>query len=191
MKLLKCVILLFVCFSVSMLTGCAWFKGENAKKTMDQSQGYIQSDEMLPNMGDGSGDIIMDLGSVSDTLPSRPTKEWKVMPNSKVILYFAFDQSAIGTSQIPQLEAVAKYLKTHSDIGLIIQGNCDERGSHEYNIGLGEKRALAVRDYLVGLGVPDSSLQTISYGSERPADPAHDEGAYTKNRRAELLPAKM
>jgi peptidoglycan-associated lipoprotein len=196
MRHVKNITLLLACVSISILTGCAWFRGETIEKSMDQSQNveqeHMQTDDMLPGAGSNSGDIVMDLGSGDvTTLSARPTKDWKAMPGSKVILYFGFDQSGIGTSQIGQLEAVAKYLNAHSNIGLIIEGNCDERGSHEYNIGLGERRALAVRDYLVRLGVPDSKLQTISYGSERPIDSSHNEGAYLKNRRAELIPAKM
>jgi peptidoglycan-associated lipoprotein len=191
MRLTKYAFLLSTCFCISMLTGCAWFRGENSKTPADQNQSSMQSDDMLPGMGDNSGNIVMDLGSSAETLSARPTKDWKPIGNNKVIVYFAFDQSTVGTAQIPQLEAVAKYLKSHNDIGLLVQGNCDERGSHEYNIGLGERRALAVRNYLVNIGVPDSHIQTISYGSERPANPGHNERAYSKNRRAELIPAKM
>ena len=179
---------------ITTMSGCAWFRGETAQpsnmNTQQMPAQNVQADT-LPGMNSSDGDIVMDLGGSAETLPARPNKEWQPSPNQKVTVYFAFDQSTIGTAQIPQLEAVANYLKQHSNVGLIIQGNCDERGSHEYNIGLGERRALAVRDYLVSLGVPDSHLQTLSYGSERPAVEGHSESAFSKNRRAELIPAKM
>jgi len=68
----------------------------------------------------------------------------------------------------------------------VVEGHCDERGTQEYNMALGERRALAVRDYLINLGVPGQNLLTISYGEERPVDPGHNEAAWAKNRRAEF-----
>ncbi|MCF7790903.1 MAG: OmpA family protein [Victivallales bacterium] len=189
MRLTKFFLLAVICFLVTALAGCAWFRGETVQPGGKQKN--TVSDKIPQLGGDDSDGIVIDLGSGTETLPSRPTKDWKPIKENKVTIYFAFDQSSIGTAQIPQLEAVAEYLKKHQHMGLIIQGYCDERGSHEYNIGLGERRALAVRDFLVSLGVPDNHLQTISYGSERPAVSGHTEFAYSKNRRAVLIPAEM
>ena len=72
----------------------------------------------------------------------------------------------------------------------MIEGHCDERGTEEYNLGLGDKRANAARDFLVSLGVPADRIQTISYGEERPFDPGHAEEAWAKNRRAHFVLAK-
>jgi peptidoglycan-associated lipoprotein len=70
---------------------------------------------------------------------------------------------------------------------IVIEGHCDERGTAEYNIALGERRAKSVKRYLINLGVDSSQLSTISYGEERPADPGHNEAAWAKNRRAEFV----
>ena len=95
---------------------------------------------------------------------------------------FAYDSSQVSPEQAPKVEAVANYLKTNKKAGVIIEGHCDERGSREYNQALGERRALAVRDYLVNLGVDPSRIQTKSMGEEMPLDPGHDEQAWSKNR---------
>jgi len=71
--------------------------------------------------------------------------------------------------------------------GLIIEGNCDERGTEKYNLSLGERRALAAREYLANLGVKPERLKTVTYGAARPADPGHDEAAWKKNRRDEFI----
>ena len=123
-------------------------------------------------------------------MPGRPG-EWKPIPGVTLpTVYFAYDQSTIGTTEQAKLEQVANYLLKNKDSNLIIEGNCDERGSIEYNRGLGERRALAVRAYLTKLGVADARMQTISYGSERPAVQGNDEAAWAKNRRADLVAAK-
>lgn len=104
------------------------------------------------------------------------------------VVYFAFDSSAIGDSEKPKIEAVAEYMKANTEYVVVIEGNCDERGTAEYNRGLGERRALAVREYLVTLGAEDNKLETISYGSEKPAVPnATTEEQHAKNRRCEFV----
>ncbi len=105
-------------------------------------------------------------------------------------VYFAYDQSTIGTTEQAKLEQVANILLQKKDVNLIIEGNCDERGSIEYNRALGERRALAVKSYLAKLGITDARMKTMSYGSERPAVQGHDEAAWAKNRRADLIGAK-
>ena len=125
-------------------------------------------------------------------LPGRPGSDWTPIPGVKLApVYFAFDQYSISSTEAPKIQAAADYMKKNPAHGMIIEGNCDERGSAEYNMGLGERRALALRDYLVKLGVPDNRMQTISYGSERPVDPGHNEQAWGQNRRGEMVPASM
>jgi peptidoglycan-associated lipoprotein len=85
------------------------------------------------------------------------------------------------------LEARAEAIQQHPELGVVtIQGHCDERGSDEYNLALGKKRAAAVKRYLVDLGVPASRLETVTFGESRPAVPGHDEKAWRYNRRSEL-----
>ena len=118
--------------------------------------------------------------------------EWEVVKSVKFpVIYFSYDKCALGDSEKLVLDKVAKYLAGKTGYGLVISGHCDERGAKEYNRALGEKRALAVKDYLVSKGVDATRLRTVSYGEEMPAVEGHDEATYSKNRRAELALAKM
>ena len=96
------------------------------------------------------------------------------------------DSAQVNESERSKVDAVAEGLKSGVG-GVIIEGNCDERGSTEYNLALGERRAMAVRAYLIGLGVDGARIQTKSYGEERPVCPEHDESCWSRNRRAEFV----
>ena len=103
-------------------------------------------------------------------------------------VYFDFDSSVLKTSEKPKVAAVADYLKANSANAVRVEGNCDERGTEEYNRSLGERRALAVREELVlRLGIDPTRVDTISYGKDRPVDPGHDESAWKKNRRDDFI----
>ena len=97
---------------------------------------------------------------------------------------FAYDSSQVNPEEVGKVEAVANYLNKGKAQGVIVEGHGDERGSREYNLALGERRASAVSDYLMTLGVPATRLSTLSYGKERPEDPASNETAWAKNRRS-------
>ncbi len=99
-------------------------------------------------------------------------------------VYFAYDSSTVNSEESDKVEKVASLLNKSKWQGVIVEGHTDERGSREYNLALGERRALAVRDYLISLGVDPSKIQTKSYGEEMPDSMGHDEGAWRKNRRA-------
>jgi peptidoglycan-associated lipoprotein len=99
---------------------------------------------------------------------------------------FDYDSFKVRDSEVAKIEKVAEFLKKSTDVQLVIEGNCDERGSAEYNMALGEHRALAVRAYLVNVGVAAERMQTKSNGEEKPADPGHSESAWRVNRRAEF-----
>lgn len=99
-------------------------------------------------------------------------------------VYFDFDSARVRPSEVGKLEAVASGAKGQS---IVIEGHADERGTPEYNRALAERRALACREELIRLGVPANSLSTISFGEERPADPGHDEAAWSQNRRCEFV----
>ncbi len=105
----------------------------------------------------------------------------------KKVVYFDFDKSDIKPEAVPVLRAHAEYLLNHPGASVLIEGHCDERGSREYNIALGERRANSVKSFLEAEGVDASQLSTISYGEERPAVEGHDESAWSKNRRAVLV----
>lgn len=98
-------------------------------------------------------------------------------------VYFDFDSSVVKGSERSNVEAAAAYLKANPNVGLRIEGNCDERGTEEYNRALGERRALAARELIVASGVEADRVVTVSYGKDKPADPGHNEAAWAKNRR--------
>jgi len=100
---------------------------------------------------------------------------------------FDFDKSEVKEDGRKTSQVVADYLKKNPAAKLQIEGHCDERGTSEYNMALGERRATAVMTYLVSLGVPKAALSTVSFGKEKPLDPGHDEGAWAKNRRAHFV----
>jgi len=100
---------------------------------------------------------------------------------------FAYDSSQVSSSERAKIEAVASHLKQNPSHSIILEGHCDERGSREYNLALGERRALALRTYLIGLGIASDRTQTKSYGEETPAAPSHDEAAWSQNRRGEFV----
>ena len=98
-------------------------------------------------------------------------------------IHFDFDKSAIKSGDHARLADVASYLKSHPVAAVRIEGNCDERGTEEYNRSLGERRALAAREYLVREGIGPNRVDTVSYGLDHPVEPAHNEAAWSKNRR--------
>ena len=101
-------------------------------------------------------------------------------------VYFGFDASQRAPAELTKIEAVAQHLQAKPNRVVIIEGNCDERGSNEYNLSLGELRAIAIRDYLVSLGIDAQRIQSKSYGEEKPAVAGQGEGAWSKNRRGEF-----
>jgi peptidoglycan-associated lipoprotein len=101
-------------------------------------------------------------------------------------IYFDFDKSDLRPDAREGLQANASYLKSNSNVQVTIEGNCDERGSNEYNLALGKRRAEAAYKYLVDLGVESSRMTTVSYGEEKPAVEGHNELAWAKNRRDEF-----
>ncbi len=101
-------------------------------------------------------------------------------------VYFALDSYSMPPQEIAKVDRVGQHLNANASHVLIIEGHCDERGSNEYNLSLGENRALAVRSYLVNMGVAPDRIQTISYGEEKPAVIGMDESAWRMNRRGEF-----
>ena len=101
--------------------------------------------------------------------------------------FFELDRSGIEAAQRDALSGDATWLKGHPSVRATIEGHCDERGTSAYNMALGERRAAAAREYLASLGVDTSRLKTISYGKERPFATAHDESAWSQNRRAHFV----
>lgn len=101
--------------------------------------------------------------------------------------YFDYDDAGLRDDAKSALESNAKYMEGHTRVNVVIEGHCDERGSVEYNLALGEKRARAAKEYLTTYGVNAGRVTTISYGKERPFDPGHNEEAWARNRRAHFV----
>ena len=99
-------------------------------------------------------------------------------------VFFAFDSSALSDNAVEVLNTQVKWLKDHKKVNVIVQGYCDERGTREYNLALGERRANAVKQYLVSQGIAADRISVISYGKERPAVLGNNEAAWAQNRRA-------
>jgi len=124
--------------------------------------------------------------------PPPPTvvEEEPPPPPVEIVLetiHFDFDKYNLKSEARAALGRNARLLGDHPEVTIVIEGNCDERGTGEYNLALGEKRAKSARDYLVDLGVSVDRVRVISYGKERPVDPGHTEAAWSKNRRADFV----
>jgi len=107
-------------------------------------------------------------------------------PLAKRSIYFDFDSYAVRDDYQPLLQQHSQYLKSHPERHVLIQGNTDERGTSEYNLALGQKRAEAVRRAMSLLGVADTQMEAVSLGKEKPQAPGHDESSWAQNRRADL-----
>jgi len=104
-----------------------------------------------------------------------------------VDVLFAYDSYVLSDAAQALLQAKAQFLKNNPDVQVVIEGHCDERGTREYNLALGDRRANAAQRYLTGLGVAGERMKTVSYGKERPLDPGQNEAAWAKNRRAHFV----
>ena len=104
---------------------------------------------------------------------------------------FDYDSPTLNPSEQGKIDAVVSYLQANAAHGVIVEGHCDERGSNEYNLALGERRALAVRAAMISAGIDGARVQTRSYGEERPVAFGHDEGSWSLNRRAEFQFTQM
>lgn len=102
-------------------------------------------------------------------------------------IHFDYDAYSLADDARASLKTNAEYLSQHRDLDVLVSGHCDERGTIEYNIALGQKRAKEVRDYYIRLGIPAKAIATISYGKEKPACQDHNEACWRENRRAETL----
>ena len=179
-------IMFLVLMALVILTGC----GSTGTKSSSQSATVEdQSTSSNGHASSGSGVQTYGAGSRSTTEmdaledPSNPL--YNLL--QKRVIYFDYDKSEIKDQYRKIIEAHATYLSQHPKVTVTLEGNTDERGSREYNLALGERRAVAVEQQLTLLGVPAAQIRTVSYGEERPVDPGHDEAAWSKNRRVEIV----
>ena len=174
-----------VILAIATLAGCASDGGE---KTSNGAQPAPKAPASNTNRGldsssPGNGTAI-DGASGSNSFANDPSLAAAMKSN---IVYFAYDSSELSTEGLAVVDAFGKYLSANSGSKLRLEGHADERGSREYNIALGERRAIAVQSALIARGAGPAQLSVISYGEERPAVPEHTEAAYAKNRRVEIV----
>ncbi len=117
---------------------------------------------------------------------SAPAQPEVAKPSTNSV-YFAFDSSELDASARATLDAYAAWLNANADVSVRIEGNCDERGSREYNLALGQRRADAVRDYLTAQGVDAGRIDTVSFGEEKPVCTGTGEACWAQNRRADIV----
>jgi len=164
------ILVLLILVATALVFGCA------KKPVSDDGMASSPAAETGSTGQDGS----FSSQSVSDTATAR-------VPASLQRIHFEFDSYVLTADSKATLQDNADYLKANAGKRVQIEGHCDERGSDEYNLVLGEKRARATKSFLVSLGIDDRRIDVISYGEERPLDPASNEGAWAKNRRAEFV----
>ena len=133
-----------------------------------------------------SGSDVSSEGTITETegsgIVSGSQEDLIVNVGDRV--FFGYDSSDLDSDALELLQDQVAWLKQNSDVSVTIEGHCDERGTREYNLALGEKRAQAVKNYLIGLGINPDRVSTISYGKERPAVVGSNDGAWAQNRRS-------
>lgn len=166
--------LVLIVASGMMLAGCP-----KKPQTLPDAQ---QSEQVGATSTEGASS-----SSVGGSALSADQQALEAAKAAGVIVYFDYDRAEIKPEYVPVVAAHAKFLNGNAQRKVRLEGHSDERGSREYNIGLGERRAQAVRRALMLQGVTENQITTVSYGEERPAVQGSDESAYAKNRRVELV----
>lgn len=185
MKALKFANLLVIALALTVAAvGCK--KKPTGVTLLPGQPGYVGDDSTAAKLDNG--------GTVggSETVPLANPANFAGMTEDRAafagyIVYFGFDSSLVQSSEEGKVTSVADVLNRTPGDAVRIEGYCDERGTEGYNLALGERRALALREALIAAGVDANRIDTISYGEEHPADPAHDEIAWSKNRRGEFI----
>lgn len=160
---------MLMALSLMLATGCAKKQTTAAE---GQALSFSTPDPQSPS------------GSATEAAEEAMAKAEMELTGNKI--FFDFDKYDLKDTAKEVLKAKAAILKQYGSWKLLVEGHCDERGTEEYNLALGERRARAAYEFLVVLGVPSSRLKIVSFGEERPADAGHTEMAWAKNRRAEF-----
>lgn len=180
------LMLVLVVVAFGFMVGC------KSKPPADQLQTeppvfQQQAAQPAEQVDEGSG--FADPEPVDDNLGDKVMTNAATLNAQQIVkpIHFEFDKYDLQADAIRTLGNNAAAIKQHNQFNVRVEGHCDERGTVEYNLALGEKRARAARDYLVSLGVEARRLRVVSYGKERPTDPRHNEAAWAMNRRAEFV----
>ncbi|WP_293267864.1 peptidoglycan-associated lipoprotein Pal [Neptunomonas sp.] len=163
--------------AISLALSVAWVAGCSSPSTLTDSSGSSnENNGSASTYGAGSGADVNGSGVAGSV----------DVANLQTIFYFDFDASSVRSDSIADLEAHAQYLATHPNASVRLDGHADERGTREYNMALGERRAKAVERFLSVNGVNSAQAESISYGEEKPAVMGSGEGSLSQNRRVEL-----
>jgi peptidoglycan-associated lipoprotein len=191
MKTMKLIYPLAFALALALATtGCHNHKAVGVTALPGQKSGMV-GDNNSPNTLPPPGGA-MNSDNNPNGIPVANATDFDNMTEDRAALaantiHFAFDSAAIKSGEKANLQSVASALSADANAKLLIEGNCDDRGTEEYNRSLGERRALAAREALAKLGVSPDRIRTISYGKDKPADPGHDEAAWAKNRRDDFV----
>jgi peptidoglycan-associated lipoprotein len=175
-----------------VLAGCAAVLAACSSVKLDEQAGAPIEDKSAGGQAAAAG-AGTGAGAAGDRQVTPVTIDQKdplndpASPLAKRSIYFDFDSFVVKDEYRPTVEAHARYLNANKTRRVVIQGNTDERGSREYNLALGQKRAEAVRKSLAALGVSDSQMEAVSFGEEKPKSTGSDEAAWAENRRADLV----
>tara|TARA_Y100001934_G_scaffold279481_1_gene383349 strand:- start:2262 stop:2957 length:696 start_codon:yes stop_codon:yes gene_type:complete len=150
----------------------------------------------IPGAGLGTGDLsgVQDLPIPTDSTGTIPMDAELIdgmyhdrSSFSANTVYFGYDSSVVRAEEIVKLDEIVQVLQAQPGFKLLVEGHCDERGTEEYNRALGERRANAVREQLIGAGLASDRIRTLTYGEDKPAEFGHDEGSWARNRRSEFI----
>lgn len=186
---------LWINLMVAMLVAGLFMTVSCAKKTI-VSDGTTIQDQATVETGAEAKAIAEQERIKSQELQDQMAKE-QALKEAKILaarnrfgnqnIHFDFDSAQLSSMAKLLIKEKAEWLGDNSGVAVIVEGHCDERGTTDYNIALGERRAIAVKNYLVNLGISGSRLTTVSFGEEKPLDSAANESAYKKNRRAQFV----
>ncbi len=168
--------------ALSLIAGCA---SEAKKEESAPAPAASRPSSASPSAAPATGS-----GQPSAAATGNPLNDPKSMLFKRSV-YYEFDQSNIKTDYRSLVEAHARYLRDHPGANITIEGNCDERGSREYNLALGQRRADGVKSMMTVLGVPERQIETVSYGEEKPKASGHEETAWSQNRRSDIVYRKI
>ena len=174
------VVMVLLALAMLGTTGC--IKKKKRGPAIDPNAGLV-GDQVIVGYDEFGNPIY---GSALDAGLVR-TDDPVIAAGQFEAVYFEYDSPQLNPSEQGKISAVVAYLQSNPTHGVIIEGHCDERGTEEYNLALGEKRAKSTMDYLLSLGIPAERMRIISYGKSQPLDMGHDETAWANNRRAQFL----
>lgn len=192
-KILWLLLVVLIAVGLAMsINGCA------KKRVASEEAVGTAAEETAPKPGEPGYEKIYEesMASKEESLESQPSmaKEQETLEGRTsaplLPIYFDFDKSNIRQDQRARIEKNAAFLKENAGTRVRIEGNCDERGTNEYNMALGERRALSAKKYLMNLGIHEDRMHTISYGEEKPLLYGHDEYSWAQNRRDDFVVAQ-